>query len=272
MKLVTYNVHYGFGRDGINDLDRICEEIDGADIVALQEVERNWPRSGMADQVAAIAKRLPHHWVAYGPNLDLHSPGAFPGEVDTARRQFGNAIFSNRPILSQVNLALPRPTGRHQTMQRGALEVVVDTKIGPVRVYCTHLDYLSPRTRSAQLQTIADRHINSRNGGGPWAGVHAVADEWLVGDEAAATPHAIVLGDLNISTQSSEYDRALEMLCEFVDAWHVSGNKTVGATKDGDRIDHAFVTPAVAARLSSAWVDEAAKGSDHFPAWFGFDL
>ena len=29
-------------------------------------------------------------------------------------------------------------------MRRGALEIVIDSDAGPVRVYCTHLDYLSP--------------------------------------------------------------------------------------------------------------------------------
>lgn len=54
MKLVTYNIQFGKGLDGRVDLDRIADEIRGADIIALQEVERFWPRSGNTDQVASL--------------------------------------------------------------------------------------------------------------------------------------------------------------------------------------------------------------------------
>ena len=46
MKLVSYNVQYGFGADGVYDLARIANVVKGADIVALQEVERNWGEQG----------------------------------------------------------------------------------------------------------------------------------------------------------------------------------------------------------------------------------
>ena len=38
MKLVSYNIQYGFGADGRYDLERIAEVVAGADIIALQEV------------------------------------------------------------------------------------------------------------------------------------------------------------------------------------------------------------------------------------------
>ncbi len=42
MKLVTYNIRYSLGRDERFDLPRIARAVEGADIVALQEVERFW--------------------------------------------------------------------------------------------------------------------------------------------------------------------------------------------------------------------------------------
>ncbi len=45
-----------------------------------------------------------------------------------------------------------------------------------------------------------------------------------------------------------------------------------GATKDGGRIDQAWLTPDMASALTSAWVDHFATGSDHQPVWFEFDL
>ncbi len=58
VKLVSYNIQYGLGKDGAYDLDRITDEIRDADIIALQEVERFWKRSGMVDESRAIADRL----------------------------------------------------------------------------------------------------------------------------------------------------------------------------------------------------------------------
>ena len=272
MKLVTYNIHYGFGRDGTNDLDRIWAEIDGADLIALQEIERFWPRSGMVDQIAMLAKRLPDHWVAFGANLDIYSPAGFAGEPETSRRQFGNALFSNRPILTQSNVSLPRSTGPEQTMQRGALEILIDSDCGPVRIYSTHLDYLSSTTRADQIRAIADRHQNMSKGGGPYEGNHAVAHEWLLGNEPGPTPHAILLGDMNIAAGSNEHASALRTLTGFSDVWHALSNESPGATKDGERIDHAWVTGSLANRLTGAWVDRRAEGSDHLPSWFEIDL
>lgn len=42
IRLVSYNIQYGTGLDGRVDLDRIVGEIDGADIICLQEVEAHW--------------------------------------------------------------------------------------------------------------------------------------------------------------------------------------------------------------------------------------
>ena len=61
MKIVTYNIQYGRGKDGRFDLDRIAEEVAGADLIALQEVERFWTRSGGADQPRLVARRFPEH-------------------------------------------------------------------------------------------------------------------------------------------------------------------------------------------------------------------
>jgi endonuclease/exonuclease/phosphatase family metal-dependent hydrolase len=58
VKFATYNIQYGRGRDGRFDLARIAAELRGADVIALQEVERWWQRSGMQDQPAELARLL----------------------------------------------------------------------------------------------------------------------------------------------------------------------------------------------------------------------
>ncbi len=61
MKFVTYNIQYGKGRDGRVDLARIASEVSGAEVIALQEVDRYWPHTGMTDQVALLVCNLPDY-------------------------------------------------------------------------------------------------------------------------------------------------------------------------------------------------------------------
>ena len=61
MKLATYNIQFGLGKDGRYDLARIAEEVKTADIIALQEVDRYWRRSGCVDSPAVLGARLPDH-------------------------------------------------------------------------------------------------------------------------------------------------------------------------------------------------------------------
>ncbi len=60
MKLVTYNIQYGKGRDGRVDLARTIAEVAGADLIALQEVARCWPPDGDSDQVRVIVHHHRH--------------------------------------------------------------------------------------------------------------------------------------------------------------------------------------------------------------------
>lgn len=60
MRVATFNVHHGEGRDGRLDLDRLAAAIAGfeADLIALQELDRNQPRSGDVDQPALLSELL----------------------------------------------------------------------------------------------------------------------------------------------------------------------------------------------------------------------
>ena len=104
MRIVTYNIQYGRGKDGRFALDRIAEEAGGADLIALQEVERNWSRSVGAGQPRLIARHFHDHHRAYGPGVDLHLAGGVSGEYRTERRrQFGNTLFSRAPLLTGMS-------------------------------------------------------------------------------------------------------------------------------------------------------------------------
>ena len=71
MRFASYNIQYATGRDGRVDLARIARAVAGADLIALQEVERFAARTGLADQAAEIAALLPDYYWCYGPGMDL---------------------------------------------------------------------------------------------------------------------------------------------------------------------------------------------------------
>jgi len=60
LKIMTYNIHYGFGRDGSYDLDRIIKVIaaEDPDVVSLQEVDNSVARTGFDNQPRLIAEAL----------------------------------------------------------------------------------------------------------------------------------------------------------------------------------------------------------------------
>ena len=273
MRFVTYNIHYGVGRDGYHDLDRIADAIDGADIIALQEVERFWPRSGMVDQPRELGKRLPDYWWVYGPNIDLHTPGAFPGEAAGQRRQFGNMVLARTPIRASENVRLPRLLEEPRSMRRGALEALIQTPRDGLRVVSTHLCYLSPRTRIAQAKAILARQGTVAVEGGAWEGEHPEDPSWHLGDEPEMPQSTIVLGDMNFGPDGAEYAATIgRTTAPLAEAWPLVRSRHPGATKGGDRIDQAWLTGDLVPRLTDAWIDGVTDGSDHQPVWFDLDL
>ena len=88
MKAVTYNIQYSRGKDGRYDLARIGREVAGADLIALQEVERHRPRSALRDQPAELGESLGAYYWVYGPSFDMDaSATAVDGKVTNRRRQ-----------------------------------------------------------------------------------------------------------------------------------------------------------------------------------------
>ena len=144
MIFVTYNIQYGLGRDGRYDLDRTAKVVEGADVIALQEVERFWKRSGNVDEVAGLVERLPDfHWV-YEPGLDMDaSYRNEDGRLINRHRQFGIMLMSRLPIISSRSFPLPKyGTLKQHSIQQALLEGVIETPAGPIRVYLAHLSHL----------------------------------------------------------------------------------------------------------------------------------
>src|SRR5947207_6911685 len=173
MRLVTYNIQFRLARAGRYDLSRIAAAVHDADIIALQEVDRHWQRSGCVDSPAVLGSHLPeHHWV-YGANLDMDaSDRDATARLINRRRQFGTMILSRLPIVSSRNHLLPKyGTLTQHSIQRGALEAVIATeRAGPVRFYSTHLSHLSAATRLPQVEALLAIHARAPGEGGAWCG------------------------------------------------------------------------------------------------------
>ncbi len=288
MKIVSYNIQYGLGKDGVYDLARIARAVEDADVIALQEVDRHWQRSGCVDSPAILGACLPdHHWV-YGANLDMDaSHRDAQGLLVNRRRQFGTMILSRLPILSSRNHPLPKHgTLTQHSIQQGALEAVIETAdAGPVRIYSLHLSHLCAATRLPQVDALLAIHARAPGEGGAWCGGHPEpAAGWTEGAMPPMPANAILLGDFNFVASDEEYDRIagpkstrygrLNRLGGFVDAWVAAGHaEHEGVTADnGTRIDYCFVSDALAPRVRSAHVDASAVGSDHQPFWVEMDL
>ena len=294
MRLVTYNIQYSLGQDGRFDLTRVVRAVEGADIIALQEVERFWPRSGLADQPAEIGLLLPdYHWV-YGPAFDVDgSESLADGSVRNRRRQFGPMLLSRTPLLSSRLHLLPKMgTLEGFNMDTGALEGVIMTGPGPLRIYSLHLSATAPADRLLQLDRLFAILERAVEDGGAWTGERDFhGTDWSCGEPRPPMPEACVLmGDFNAEPDSEEYRRLTHTNSEstgtgardrFCDAWVAAGNGLndvftrspyPGTIPNREmRLDYCFVTGDLGARVNRAWVDHKALGSDHYPCWFDID-
>lgn len=137
LRVATYNIHSCVGGDRKYDPSRILrvlQEID-ADIVALQEVG-----GYMVEEIEQI-----HYFERH---LDMRVVTGL--NLRRRRVQFGNALLARGHIRDSelVNLTVSR------LEPRSAIDAIVDTPAGSLRVVCTHLGLL-PRDRRQQIAIIS---------------------------------------------------------------------------------------------------------------------
>ncbi|GBF27035.1 hypothetical protein MnTg02_02080 [bacterium MnTg02] len=302
MKIVTYNIQFGLGKGGCFDLEKIANEVDGADIIALQEVERYWQRSSNVDQPAELGKFLNKYYWAYGPYFDVDASIPQPdGRIKNVRRQFGNMILSKTPILSTRLFPLPKSALRQRhNMVVGVFEGVVKLqRDGALRIYNAHLGARSQHDRVSQIISIRDTIRRAPAEGGAWTGdlAHSLWEHHghTLWEEDATPPPMpesfVLLGDFNLEAKDPEYDHLvgprdgdfgrISSKEEFIDTWVAAGHdEDEGITyspgrssseAQGMRIDYAFVDESMQKRVLGARIDKAAQGSDHQPYWFDLD-
>jgi len=135
IKVASYNIHLGIGRDGQFNPERIARviaELD-ADVICLQEVERN---SAGVDMLAYLSAASGFHGIS-GPTLS------------TPHGDYGNAILT-RHLPGEVqrwDLSEPRRE------PRGAIAMLIHKGGCTMRMIATHLG-LRPGERRCQIRKL----------------------------------------------------------------------------------------------------------------------
>ena len=292
MKIVSYNIHYAIGKDEGYDLERVVNAVRGADIIALQEVERRFDTPQSPSQPEDIAALLPEYYWVYDASFDIDcSERQANGHIINRRRQHGQMLLSRWPIITKRYFALPRIYIDNEfNMQMGVLEGIIDTALGPLRIYNVHFGSVSSEERQQQAQRVLELVREAPSQGGAWSGPNGQFSErdWCVCNSEPPMPAtAIILGDFNMEPDSPEY----QLLCRSQDAdgaalltdiwalrnpgrkimsWH--SNPAKAGPAERALLDYCLVTETLATLASASWIDEAAAGSDHQPLWVEFDI
>ncbi len=275
LKLLSWNIQYGKGVDGLIDLKRIRDgilETADADIICLQEISRNEPQtSDGADQLQVLQDYFRDYEAFFGQAYDRS------GGVDGKRRQFGNLVLSRIPVKQVVHHPLPSPPDPEKRfMLRQASELQITDRDFSFRLINTHLEYFSEKQQLQQVQQLR--------------GLHQAACEihHQPGIDHPGTPfeqykpsqEVILCGDFNFTPESKSYRQMLEPLPDntpdLLDAWKVIHPETIRDATCGifDRNqweegphcrDYFFVSNNLAQRLDSITVNLTNRASDHQP-------
>ena len=271
MRLLTWNVQWCRGLDGVVDPARIAREarrLADPDVLCLQEISVGFislPGSHGENQVDALRSALPGYQVFYAAAVDVP-------RADGARQRFGNLIASRFPVGRVLRHTLPWPPATVPSMPRAALEAIIEAPFGALRVVTTHLEYYSSGHRAAQLERLRELHSETN--------LETVSAE----DEGPYRPlahpqSAIVCGDFNLPPHDPLRSSFLEAFVggapKLVDAWErlhpgVPHPPTfrVHERQKGQApycCDYVFVSEDLAPRLRSISVDGDNRASDHQP-------
>lgn len=231
IKLMTYNIHNGVGRDNRYDLHRIEKVIrsEKPDIVALQEVDNRLSRSNFDNQSEYLAERL---------GLDyLHCV------TRTAERgEFGITILSAYPCIHNHRYDISHPSGKEP---RYCLRVDVQVEEGAVlHVFNCHLGLAARERRYQQRQMLSEAILLSRDIEDP----------------------VLLMGDFNDRPVKVVHNH---LMLYFKDAYKSTGKRFGPTFRLGPiplRLDYIYTSPEI--HIIDSWVrnDPLTRvASDHRP-------
>jgi endonuclease/exonuclease/phosphatase family metal-dependent hydrolase len=153
IKIVTYNMRWRGGEElrAITKLLRDDPFLGGADVIGLQEVDRNRKRSGNVDAARQMAEELGLNFAwAAAPN-----DGTKRGDREAGEDETGVAILSPHPLTDVTRLVLPNAGPNCQ--RRAAIGATVRIGKTDVRVYSVHAETRIPVERKVeQWRAILD--------------------------------------------------------------------------------------------------------------------
>jgi len=277
MKLLTWNVQWFLGLDGVVDVARVlghARQLCDFDVLCLQEVAVHFPGlqgTAPVDQAGAIAQLLPGYEVIFTPAVSYRSARQGPREC------FGNLVATRLPALLVEHHPLPlvHETGT-SSARRVCTSMLVQGDSGPVTIMNTHLEYHSSAQRTLQVQRILDIHRENCD---------LVLDPQVRQPETGLyqarprTARAILCGDFNCDAVSSEYRSVTRGEGEhaFRDVFTtLHGEAARPATfgcydstyvKQPIACDHVFATRNIAGLARHIEVDGLTRYSDHQPVF-----
>jgi endonuclease/exonuclease/phosphatase family metal-dependent hydrolase len=283
MRVLSWNIQWGRGADGMVDLQRCIDTIrvlGDFDVICLQEVAQGFAsiNNGRAvDGPAVLAAAFPGYSAHFGAAFD--GPDGVGG-----RNRFGNLTLSRLPVgmVRVHSLPLP-PEAGHASMPRVCVEVVVADRL---RILNTHLEYYGETRRLAQAEAL--RTLQQETGltlrmPGESTGRNRNGTPF----EPLARPEsALLCGDFNCEPGSPALAaltaRDVHGMPVWVDAWQacygmVPHLHTVGVNgaEWPDRpycCDFIWVTPDLLGKVESLVVDQATAASDHQPLLLSLSL
>jgi endonuclease/exonuclease/phosphatase family metal-dependent hydrolase len=220
LSVVTFNIKFG------DEYERAAEELAtepelaSADIVLLQEID--------APRTDAIASRVRMAYVYY------------PGSVHTNGRDFGNAVLSRWPIVTDSKLILPYKNPVDGRI-RIAVRATIASPLGHISAYSVHTEtpWLGPSARLEQAEVVVEHARTS--------GVTSLAG-----------------GDFNTSDPGS-VEQTVKLFRAAGYAW---ASSDVGDTAGSFTLDHMFVRHLTPLRAGSV----VTQASDHRPTWAQLEL
>jgi len=230
IRILTYNVHGCSGSDGRISPRRIARILreSGADVVAIQELDRRRLRSRMEDQVLEIAVSLGFHHV-------------FCPTVVAGEELYGHAIFSRYPLTKIKVDYLPSASLTWWKERRAALWCAVQLGNRSLNLVTTHLG-LTPPERRAQVDILL---------GPDWIG------------KIPSGESVIFCGDMNFLPGGRCHRKVLRAgLRDLIP----SAAKTFGASVPVVRLDHMFTSPDLVVRDVCVIRNYLTRlASDHLP-------
>ena len=148
LTVVTFNIHSGIGRNGLQ-LAQVAGEIAAVepDVVLLQEVDQNRLRSRFVDEADYLATLLGMEHV-FASNVERDGLRAGDPVSD-----YGTAVLTRLRIESWTHTLLPNRPGRQQ---RGLQHLVLRLGGRPISIYNAHLDHTTPSLRQQQMRLARD--------------------------------------------------------------------------------------------------------------------